>query len=86
MYSMCIKVNVAVYKELFLEFASSHVTIITRVRLLSAPYRHSRLAHQAAGLSKQTAHRMAGLERAPGVIEDYGETATELALGRADQL
>ena len=36
-----IKVNVAVYKELFLELASGHVTIVTRVGLLSAPYRHS---------------------------------------------
>ena len=36
-----LKVNVAVYKELFLELASGHVTIVTRVRLLSAPYRRS---------------------------------------------
>ena len=36
-----VKVNVAVNKELFLELTSGHVTIVTRVRYLSAPYRHS---------------------------------------------
>ena len=43
------------------------------------------LAHQAAGLSIKTNDARNGGPQA-GVIEDYGEMATELALGRADQL